>query len=141
MNSVELISEVQDLIPSILSQAGLKNGDKMISSEALASKDTLFWNKQVPDVNNSKKASFVIWDVVDANPIGHADNKVAIRHVYVSIDIYTKLGALHQSTKELLKKINEAFENEEWNFELVASDSIDNMNGLTQIRYSATKKI
>ena len=74
MNSVELISKVQDLIPSILSQAGLKNGDKMISSEALASKDTLFWNKQVPDVNNSKKTSFVIWDVVDANPIGHADN-------------------------------------------------------------------
>lgn len=141
MNSVKVISKVQDAIPSILSQAGLKDGSKMASSEALASKDTLFWNKQVPDINNSKKSNFVIWDIVDANPIGRADNRVAIRHVYVSIDVYTKLGALHQSTKDLLKKINEAFENEEWNFELVASDSIDNMNGLTQIRYSATKKI
>jgi len=141
MNAVKALRKAQDDIVSILKKAKLIDGSLLDDGEIKKkSKRVMFWYRQAP-TSASPKEILVIWAIPSIDPVGRADDRVAIRSVYASIDVYSKNGENDESTLDVLERIAEQFEQEGWKFEKVALDSIDYVDKLTQIRYQATKKI
>ena len=125
----------------ILKSAGLTNGNLLDQDEVKKTDDTLFWFRKNENVSSTNKRMYVIWSLASLTPLGYADDKVAVRNVYISIDFYTRLGQLHQTTLKTIDRVDEEFTKNGWQFERVAFDAVDEINGITQIRYSATIKI
>ena len=140
MNVIEVTRKAQDQVVSILKKAKLVDGSLLDSDEIKKSKRVMFWYRQAPKEASSKE-TLVIWAIPSIEQVGRADDKTAIRSVYVSIDVYSKNGELDEDTLQVISKIASEFESQGWRFEKVALDSIDYVDGLTQLRYSATKKI
>ena len=141
MNVIEATRKAQDAVVSILKKAKLIDGSLLDKDEIKKkSKRVMFWYRQAPKDASSKEI-LVIWAIPSLDPVGYGDNHVAVRSIYASIDIYTKNGELDESTLGVIDKIATEFETEGWKFEKVALDSIDYVDGLTQLRYKATKKI
>ena len=141
MNVIEATRKAQDAVVSILKKAKLIDGSLLDKDEIKKkSKRVMFWYRQAPKDARSKEI-LVIWAIPSLDPVGYGDNHVAVRSIYASIDIYTKNGELDESTLGVIDKIATEFETEGWKFEKVALDSIDYVDGLTQLRYKATKKI
>lgn len=128
-------------VKRLLTKAGLVDGMSLDPDEVKREDRTMFWFKKINDLEPSKKKIYVIWDMPSAAPIGYADDKVAVRSVYVTIDLFTKLGLYHQNTREVLNKISAVFTAAGWQFERAQFDSIDHINDLTQMRYAATIKL
>ena len=141
MNVIEATRKAQDAVVSILKKAKLIDGS-LLDKDEIKKKSTrvMFWYRQAPKDASSKEI-LVIWAIPSLDPVGYGDNHVAVRSIYASIDIYTKNGELDESTLGVIDKIATEFETEGWKFEKVALDSIDYVDGLTQLRYKATKKI
>lgn len=141
MNVIKATRIAQDEIVAILKKAKLTDGSLLDDDEIKKkSKRVMFWYRQAP-LSASNKEILVIWAIPSIDAIGHADNRTAIRSVYVSIDVYSKNGELDEDTLNVIDKIATECESQGWRFEKVALDSIDYVDGLTQLRYSATKKI
>jgi hypothetical protein len=141
MNVIKATRIAQDEIVAILKRAKLTDGSLLDDDEIKKkSKRVMFWYRQAP-LSASNKEILVIWAIPSIDVIGHADNRTAIRSVYASIDIYSKNGELDEDTLNVIDKIATECESQGWRFEKVALDSIDYVDGLTQLRYSATKKI
>lgn len=141
MRVAELEGWAIDNIQRILKSAGLTNGNLLDPDEVKKTDDTLFWFKKNENVSSTNKKMYVIWSLASLTPLGYADDKVAVRNVYISIDFYTRLGQLHQTTLKTIDRVDEEFTKSGWQFERVAFDAVDEINGITQIRYSATIKI
>jgi hypothetical protein len=141
MRVAELEGWAIDNIQRILKSAGLTNGNLLDPDEVKKTDDTLFWFKKNENVSSTNKKMYVIWSLASLTPLGYADDKVAVRNVYISIDFYTRLGQLHQTTLKTIDRVDEEFTKNGWQFERVAFDAVDEINGITQIRYSATIKI
>lgn len=141
MRVAELEGWAIDNTQRILKSAGLTNGNLLDPDEVKKTDDTLFWFKKNENVSSTNKKMYVIWSLASLTPLGYADDKVAIRNVYISIDFYTRLGQLHQTTLKTIDRVDEEFTKNGWQFERVAFDAVDEINGITQIRYSATIKI
>lgn len=141
MRVAELEGWAIDNTQRILKSAGLTNGNLLDPDEVKKTDDTLFWFKKNENVNSTNKRMYVIWSLASLTPLGYADDKVAVRNVYISIDFYTRLGQLHQTTLKTIDRVDEEFTKNGWQFERVAFDAVDEINGITQIRYSATIKI
>lgn len=141
MRVAELEGWAIDNIQRILKSAGLTNGNLLDLDEVKKTDDTLFWFKKNENVSSTNKKMYVIWSLASLTPLGYADDKVAVRNVYISIDFYTRLGQLHQTTLKTIDRVDEEFTKNGWQFERVAFDAVDEINGITQIRYSATIKI
>lgn len=141
MNVIEATRKAQDAVVNILKKAKLIDGSLLDKDEIKKkSKRVMFWYRQA-SLEASSKELLVIWAIPSLDPVGYGDNHVAIRSAYVSIDIYTKNGELDEDTLNVIGKIATEFESQGWKFEKVALDSIDYVDGLTQLRYKATKKI
>ncbi len=141
MRVAELEGWAIDNTQRILKSAGLTNGNLLDPDEVKKTDDTLFWFKKNENVSSTNKKMYVIWSLASLTPLGYADDKVAVRNVYISIDFYTRLGQLHQTTLKTIDRVDEEFTKNGWQFERVAFDAVDEINGITQIRYSATIKI
>lgn len=141
MRVAELEEWAIDNVQRILKSAGLINGNLLDQDEVKKTDDTLFWFRKNENVSSTNKRMYVIWSLASLTPLGYADNKVAVRNVYISIDFYTRLGQLHQTTLKTIDRVDEEFTKNGWQFERVAFDAVDEINGITQIRYSATIKI
>ena len=141
MRVAELEEWAIDNAQRILKSAGLINGNLLDQDEVKKTDDTLFWFRKNENVSSTNKRMYVIWSLASLTPLGYADNKVAVRNVYISIDFYTRLGQLHQTTLKTIDRVDEEFTKNGWQFERVAFDAVDEINGITQIRYSATIKI
>ena len=141
MRVAELEGWAIDNTQRILKSAGLTNGNLLDPDEVKKTDDTLFWFKKNENVSSTNKRMYVIWSLASLTPLGYADDKVAVRNVYISIDFYTRLGQLHQTTLKTIDRVDEEFTKNGWQFERVAFDAVDEINGITQIRYSATIKI
>ena len=141
MRVAELEGWAIDNAQRILKSAGLTNGNLLDPDEVKKTDDTLFWFKKNENVSSTNKRMYVIWSLASLTPLGYADDKVAVRNVYISIDFYTRLGQLHQTTLKTIDRVDEEFTKNGWQFERVAFDAVDEINGITQIRYSATIKI
>lgn len=141
MRISEAINKVQEEVIDLLCKAGLLQGDLLDIDEIKERTETMFWYKKVATLEASKKNLFVIWNVLSAEPIGKANDKVAIRRVIVSIDVYSQQGEINFDTKSLISKIDNIFTKNEWGFEKAAYDSIDNVDNKLQLRFEATKKI
>ena len=105
MTVIEARAIAMTEIPQILAKAKLTEGNTLDGDEVVKTKKILFWNKRVSSEIASSKNTFVIWNVIGADAIGRADNKIARRNVYVSIDIYTKMSDLDERVQNLLEKI------------------------------------
>ncbi len=141
MNVIEVTRIAQDQVVAILKEAKLIDGSLLDDDEIKKkSKRVMFWYRQAPSAASSKEL-LVIWAIPSIDPVGYGDNRVAIRSVYASIDIYSKNGEFDEPTLDVISRIATKFEAQGWKFEKVALDSIDYVDGLTQIRYKATKKI
>jgi hypothetical protein len=141
MNVIQVTRKAQDEIVDVLKKAKLVDGSLLDSDEIKKkSKRVMFWYRQAP-LEASSKEILVIWAIPSIEQVGRADDKTAIRSVYASIDVYSKNGELDEDTLKVIEKIASEFESQGWRFEKVALDSIDYVDGLTQLRYSATKKI
>lgn len=141
MRVAELEEWAIDNTQRILKSAGLTNGNLLDQDEVKKTDDTLFWFRKNENVSSTNKRMYVIWSLASLTPLGYADDKVAVRNVYISIDFYTRLGQLHQTTLKTIDRVDEEFTKNGWQFERVAFDAVDEINGITQIRYSATIKI
>lgn len=141
MRVAELEGWAIDNTQRILKSAGLTNGNLLDQDEVKKTDDTLFWFRKNENVSSTNKRMYVIWSLASLTPLGYADDKVAVRNVYISIDFYTRLGQLHQTTLKTIDRVDEEFTKNGWQFERVAFDAVDEINGITQIRYSATIKI
>lgn len=141
MRVAELEEWAIDNAQRILKSAGLINGNLLDQDEVKKTDDTLFWFRKNENVSSTNKRMYVIWSLASLTPLGYADDKVAVRNVYISIDFYTRLGQLHQTTLKTIDRVDEEFTKNGWQFERVAFDAVDEINGITQIRYSATIKI
>ena len=141
MRVAELEGWAIDNTQRILKSVGLTNGNLLDPDEVKKTDDTLFWFKKNENVSSTNKKMYVIWSLASLTPLGYADDKVAVRNVYISIDFYTRLGQLHQTTLKTIDRVDEEFTKNGWQFERVAFDAVDEINGITQIRYSATIKI
>jgi hypothetical protein len=141
MRVAELEGWAIDNIQRILKSAGLTNGNLLDPDEVKKTDDTLFWFKKNENVSSTNKKMYVIWSLASLTPLGYADDKVAVRNVYISIDFYTRLGQLHQTTLKTIDRVDEEFTKNGWQFERVAFDAVDEINGITYLRYSATIKI
>lgn len=141
MRVAELEGWAIDNTQRILKSAGLTNGNLLDLDEVKKTDDTLFWFRKNENVSSTNKRMYVIWSLASLTPLGYADDKVAVRNVYISIDFYTRLGQLHQTTLKTIDRVDEEFTKNGWQFERVAFDAVDEINGITQIRYSATIKI
>lgn len=141
MRVAELEVWAIDNTQKILKSAGLTNGNLLDQDEVKKTDDTLFWFRKNENVSSTNKRMYVIWSLASLTPLGYADDKVAVRNVYISIDFYTRLGQLHQTTLKTIDRVDEEFTKNGWQFERVAFDAVDEINGITQIRYSATIKI
>ena len=141
MRVAELEGWAIDNTQRILKSAGLTNGNLLDLDEVKKTDDTLFWFRKNENVSSTNKRMSVIWSLASLTPLGYADDKVAVRNVYISIDFYTRLGQLHQTTLKTIDRVDEEFTKNGWQFERVAFDAVDEINGITQIRYSATIKI
>ena len=141
MNVIEATRKAQDQIVEILKKAKLIDGSLLDDDEIKKkSKRVMFWYRQAP-LTASSKEILVVWALPSIDPVGYGDDHVAIRSAYASIDIYSKKGELDEDTLTVISKIATEFESQGWKFEKVALDSIDYVDGLTQLRYRATKKI
>lgn len=141
MRVAELEGWAIDNTQRILKSAGLTNGNLLDQDEVKKTDDTLFWFRKNENVSSTNKRMYVIWSLASLTPLGYADDKVAVRNVYISIDFYTRLGQLHQTTLKTIDRVDKEFTKNGWQFERVAFDAVDEINGITQIRYSATIKI
>ena len=141
MRVAELEGWAIDNAQRILKSAGLTNGNLLDPDEVKKTDDTLFWFKKNENVSSTNKRMYVIWSLASLTPLGYADDKVAVRNVYISIDFYTRLGQLHQTTLKTIDRVDAEFTKNGWQFERVAFVAVDEINGITQIRYSATIKI
>lgn len=141
MRVAELEEWAIDNAQRILKSAGLINGNLLDQDEVKKTDDTLFWFRKNENVSSTNKRMYVIWSLASLTPLGYADDKVAVRNVYISIDFYTRLGQLHQTTLKTIDRVDEEFTKNGWQFERVAFDAVGEINGITQIRYSATIKI
>lgn len=128
-------------VKSLLKKAGLVDGILLDPDQVKNEDRAMFWFKKITELEPSKKKIYVIWDMPSAAPIGYADDKVAVRSVYVTIDLFTKLGLYHQNTRDILNQISAAFTEAGWQFERSQFDSIDYINDLTLARYAATIKL
>lgn len=128
-------------VKRLLTKAGLIDGVLLDPDQVKNEDRTMFWFKKIKDLEPSKKKIYVIWDIPSATPIGYADDKVAVRSVYVTIDLFTKLGLYHQKTREILNQISAKFIEAGWQFERAQFDAIDHINDLTLTRYAATIKL
>lgn len=141
MTITEVENWVFKEVKRILTKSGLVDGILLDPDEVKNEDRFMFWFKKINDLEPSKKKIYVIWDIPSATPIGYADNKVAVRNVYVTIDLFTKLGLYHQKTRDTLNSISTAFTEAGWQFERAPFDAIDHINDLTLTRYAATIKL
>ena len=142
MTVIEALQNAQEAVVRILKKAKLVDGSELDEDQLKGKKEkrVMFWYRQAPLYASSREL-FVIWAIPSLEPVAFGDNRVAVRDAYVSIDFYSKNGEYDEKTLQLMARVAKEFENHEWRFEKVALDSIDYVEGLTQIRYKATKKI
>jgi hypothetical protein len=128
-------------IPKILKDAKLIEGESLDTDQVKKSNDTLFWHKQLPNEAAAEKPTFITWNLISTDAIGRADNNVAVRIIYVAIDLFTKKPERDAKITRILGDIEEAMADEGWSFEQVAASTYDKETQLTDISYSATKKV
>lgn len=140
-SSVKAREYALEEIPKILNIAKLIEGESLDTDQVKKCNDTLFWHKHLPNEAAAEKPTFITWNLISTDAIGRADNNVAARIIYVAIDLFTKKPERDAKITRLLSSIEEAMVDEGWSFEQVAAATYDNETQLTNISYSATKKV
>lgn len=141
MKSTEARAIAMSEIPAILVKAKLIEGDTLDPDQVKTAKEVLFWNKKVTTEVASSKTTFITWNIISTDAIAYADNRVASRRVYVSIEIFTKMADIDEKVQKLLAKIDKQMVEHGWEFEMIGTPAWDSTNNLNQLSYSAIKKL
>lgn len=141
MRLIETQRAINKEVILLLEKAGLRNGDLLDDDEFKSlDKDVPFWNTVAERKEASSLPLNVVWQFIEADPVGKADDNVAVRSVYVGIDVYTTNKVKKQDLMNLLDKIDKAFTSNGWGFEKASFDSVNREEGKTSYRFEAIKK-
>lgn len=141
MTATQVRKYIFETVKKVFSNAGITDGTTLDQDEVAKTKKTLYWNNRIKSNHPGiKKDTFIIWTLIDTNAVGYADNQVARRKTYVALDIYTRKNDTDQATQSLLEKLEKAFLNEGWTFELEGPTSEDSLTGHNQIQYAVSIK-
>lgn len=138
----EALAYTKDQVEQILEKLKFKNGERLNTDEfaKLEKSRVVFWinRAQIQDTNRS-----IFISVIVNNPEarGRADKRVGFRKCRAYIDIITSKPETDKTLMSTIEKIENAFLEAEWNFELVRSPEKDDRSDKTTWTFEIEKTL
>ena len=117
------ITASHEEINEIFASAGLKDGETNFSKAN--PKDTFHWYLQVKSKEGSEASKYIVWELLVNEPIVVSDDKILSRKLTYELHFYSRLPIINHEVSDVLEKVNQAFVNKGWSFEMEVAPDYD----------------
>lgn len=142
MKVIEALKKVREDVEKILVDLKIKNGEQLSSDELkkLRTDQIVFWigKAKIADTN---RTTFISVKIQNPNGIGQADEEVAFRNLGAYIDIITSKSDGDGTLLKFIEKIENAFRNQGWKFEMVRPAETDTLSEKTIWSFQISKTL
>lgn len=115
MNSYSVtkaIFDTQELVDSVLTQAGLIDGLTLDNEEVKNETTPLFWFVQVASKVGSEKPTYVTYTITSADRYHSGDGKVINRKVICPVTVFSR----NRDIRSIVESIDSSFRANNWRF-------------------------
>lgn len=138
--TIDAINFTRQSVEKILESLKFVNGDTLNRDQfaKLTKERVVFWVNRA-QILDTDRTIFISVLTVKPDPLGKADKKVGFRRCRAYLDVITTKSQTDAKLLHILEQIEDAFEKEEWNFELVRTPETDDRSDKTTWAFEISK--